>query len=255
MTSMKIHFVFILKKTGVCIYSRRFTNEFESLEVNLITPFFSAIFSFSENVISRKTPEILEMSGLRFVFRVQEDFIFSILSDSSASLLFVTSRLSRIMDEFFDKYPDTSIIKDYQELENPEFDNIVDTLVTGEEDSYLSETFYKKAIDIFKGLIREDEINGAALLTTQGNVIYTSLPNDILLNSLKELEIRFMVGALTLPEMYYSLENGQKVFSKIVDIPWKLDPLWVVVLYDSVVPLGMAEINLSKLANAIINII
>lgn len=252
---MKIHFLFILKKTGVCIYSRRFTNEFESLVVNLVTPFFSAIFSFSENVIAKKTPEILEMSGLRFVFRVQDDLIFSILSDSSASLLFVTSRLSRIMDEFNEKYPDLSVIKDYQELDDIEFDNIVDTLITGEEESYLSDTFYKKAINIFRDLIREDEIIGAALLTTQGYVIYTSLPNDILVNSLKELEIRYMVGALILPEMYYSLENGQKVFSKIVDIPWKLDPLLLVILYDKNVPLGMAELNLGKLANKIVNII
>jgi hypothetical protein len=252
---MKIHFLFILKKTGTCIYSRRFTNEFESLEVNLITPFFSAIFSFSENVISKKTPEILEMSGLRFIFRIQEGLIFSLLADSSTSLLFVTSRLSRIMEDFFEKYPDTSKIKDYEELENPDFDYVVDALVVGEEDSYLSQTFYKKAINIFNDLIRDNEITGAALLTTQGNIIYTSLPNEILVNSLKELEIRFMVGALHLPEMYYSLENGQKVFSKIVDIPWKLDPLLVVVLYDAVVPLGMAELNLNRLANAIMNII
>ena len=78
---MKIHSLFILKKTGVCIYNRNFTNDFENIEVNLITPFFSAIFSFSENVISKKTPEILEMSELRFFFTVREDFIFIILSD------------------------------------------------------------------------------------------------------------------------------------------------------------------------------
>ena len=64
-----------------------------------------------------------------------------------------------------------------------------------------------------------------------------------------------MVGALSLPEMYYSLENGQKVFSKIVDIPWKLDPLLLVILFDKNVPLGMAELNLGRLANTIVNII
>jgi len=159
------------------------------------------------------------------------------------------------MDEFFEKYPDTSKIKDYEQLEIPDFDKIVDTIITGEEEFYLSQTFYSKAIDIFKDLISEDEILGAALLTTRGNVVYTSLPYEIMVNSLKELEIRFMVGALNLPESYYSLENGQKVFSKIVDIPWKLDPLIIVCLYDSTVPLGMAETNLNKLGNQIINII
>jgi len=253
--SMKIHSLFILKKTGVCIYSRNFTDDFENLEVNLITPFFSAIFSFSENVISRKTPEILEMRELRFVFKVHQDIIFSILSDSTASLLFVTTRLERIADVFLEEYPDTTKIKDYQEIENSKLDKMVDSIVRGEDEIYMSQTFYKKVINVFEELMYENELLGAALLTTKGNTIYTSLPNEILVNSLKELEIRYMIGALDLPEMYYGLHNGQKVFSKVVDIPWKLDPLLVVVLYDSTIPLGMCDMNLQKLANKITNII
>ncbi len=244
-----------MKTSGVCLYSRFFTNDFENLEVNLITPFFSAIFSFSEKVISKKTPEILEMSELRFVFRVQDEFIFIILSDSSASLIFVTSRLSRIADEFFELFPDSSNLKDYQQIEEPKFDELVDSLITGEEEIHMSKVFYKKIIDTFKELMYENEIVGAAILTIQGNVIYTSLPNEILVSSLKELEIRYKVGALTLPEIYRRLENGQKVVSKVIDIPWKLDPLLIVILYDTTVPLGMAEVNLDKIAEKIINII
>ncbi|MFX1574357.1 MAG: hypothetical protein ACFFB0_16575 [Promethearchaeota archaeon] len=252
---MKIHSLFILKKSGICIFDRNFTKDFENIDVHLVTPFFSAIFSFSEQVISKKTPEILEMSEFRFVFKTQKDFIFSILSDSTVSLLFVTSRLSRIMDEFFYKFKDTSKIKDYKQIEDPEFEELVDSIITGADEIDTSKVFYKKVINIFKDSIFQDEIAGAALLTTKGNVIYTSLPNEILDNSLKELEIRFMVGALDLPELFYSLENGQKVFLKIVDIPWKLDPLLIVVLYDNVIPLGMAELNLEKIADKIINII
>lgn len=252
---MKIHSLFILKKTGVCIYNRNFTNDFENIEVNLITPFFSAIFSFSENVISKKTPEILEMSELRFVFTVRDDFIFTILSDSSASIIFVSSRLSRIADEFFELFPDTTKVKDYQQIEEPKFDELVDTIITGEEEIYMSKVFYKKVIDVFKDLMYESEIIGAALLSTKGNVIYTSLPNEVLVNSLKELEIRFMVGAVTLPEIYSRLENGQKIVSKIIDIPWKLDPLLIVILFSKEVPLGMAEVNLNRIADKVINII
>ncbi|MFX1554758.1 MAG: hypothetical protein ACFFBV_12585, partial [Promethearchaeota archaeon] len=204
---MKIHSLFILKKTGVCIYSRNFTKEFDNIEVNLITPFFSAIFSFSENVISRKTPEILEMRELRFVFKVREDLIFSILSDSSASLLFVSTRLERISDVFFEEFPDPSKIKDYLQIENSKLDKMIDSIIRGEDEIYMSKTFYQKAIDMFKELMYENEIVGAALLTTKGNVIYTSLPNEIMVSSMKELEIRYMVGALNLPEMHYTLEN------------------------------------------------
>jgi len=252
---MNIHSLFILKKSGVCIFHKNFTKEFDNIEVNLITPFFSAIFSFSENVISRKTPEVLEMGELRFVFKVYQDLIFSLLSDSTASILFVSTRLERISDVFLEEYPDFKKIKDYQQIDNPRLEKIVDSIIKGEDEIYMSKTFYQKAINLFEELLIDNEIVGAALLTTKGNVIYTSLPNEILVNSLKELEIRYMVGALNLPEMYYGLEDGKKVFSKIIDIPWKLDPLLFVALYDNVVPLGMAEMNLRKVANKITNII
>jgi hypothetical protein len=163
--------------------------------------------------------------------------------------------LERITDVLLSEYPDTTEIKDYQQLEDPKLDKMIDSIIRGEDEIFMSQTFYKKAIDVFEELLYENEILGAALLTTKGNTIYTSLPNEILVNSLKELEIRYMVGALTLPEMFYGLENGQKVFSKIIDIPWKLDPLVVVVLFDKTVPLGMAEINLTKVANKIKNMI
>ncbi|MFW9989621.1 MAG: hypothetical protein ACFFC3_13280 [Candidatus Odinarchaeota archaeon] len=252
---MKIHSLFILKKTGICIFHKNFTKDFDNIEVNLITPFFSAIFSFSENIISRKTPEVLEMRELRFVFKVKNDLIFSLLSDSTASILFVSTRLEKIAEVFLDEYPDISKIIDYQQIENQKLDELINSIIKGEDEIHMSKTFYQKAISMFEELLYNDEILGAALLTTKGNVIYTSLPHEILVNSLKELEIRYMVGALNLPEMYYGLENGQKVFSKIIDIPWKLDPLLFVALYDNNVQLGMAEINLRKVANKITNII
>ena len=86
---MNIHSLFILKNTGVCIYSRNITSDFDNIDPNLITPFFSALFSFSANVISKQTPEILEMGGFRIAFKVKGEFIYAILADSTASLLFI----------------------------------------------------------------------------------------------------------------------------------------------------------------------
>jgi hypothetical protein len=56
-------------------------------------------------------------------------------------------------------------------------------------------------------------------------------------------------------ETFYSLENDQRVFSKRIRIPWKLEPLIIVVLFDSGVPTGMAEVNLDKIVKNIENII
>ncbi|TFG03053.1 MAG: hypothetical protein EU542_03440 [Promethearchaeota archaeon] len=250
---MKIHSLFILNKTGACIYARNFTEDFKNIEPNLITPFFSAIFSFSENVISQKTPEVLEMGGFRFVFQIKEKFIYTILSDSSVSLLFVQSRLKTIT-KVFERFLEENGIEDHEMVQSNDFDEKIENIITGEEEITNSKVLYKKIIDLIKSLVYENEILGAALFAINGKVIYTSLPQDILLSSIKELEIRFMV-ANEFDETFYSLENEQKVFSKRIKIPWKLEPLLIVVLFDVGVPTGMAEVNLEKIVKNIENII
>ncbi len=249
---MKIHSLFILKNSGACIYSRNFTNQIQ-YDVNLITPFFSAIFSFAETIISRKI-EVLEMGGLRFLFKIKDNFIFVILSDSNVSILFADTRLERISDLFFEKFPDTESIIDYQEIEDIKFDKDVDQYITGRDDQFENEIFYGKIIKLFRNMISKNEIIGAAVLSTDGNVVYSMLPDEILARSLKELEIRFKVGTVELPELFYSLENGQKVFSKLVKIPWKRDNFLIVLLFENSVPLGMAEMNLNKITKAVINL-
>jgi hypothetical protein len=250
---MKIHSLFILNKAGACLYSRNITSDFDNIEPNLITPFFSAIFSFSESVISKKTPEILEMGGFRIAFKVEGDYIYAILADTTASLLFIESRLETIVQEFKD-FLKNNEVESYEVIENSEFDSKIDSIITGDEELVSSQPLYKKIVDLFNKLMFENEILGAALFSINGKVIFSSLPNEILLSSLKELEIRHIVAneySLT----FYSLENNEKVFSKIINIPWKLDPLLIVVLYESSVPLGMAEVNIEKITKAIQNIL
>lgn len=250
---MKIHSLFILNKAGACLYSRNITKDFENIEPNLITPFFSAIFSFSESVISKETPEILEMGGFRIAFKVEGDYIYAILADTSASLLFIESRLISI-DHEFKAFLENHEVESYEMIENSEFDSKIDSIITGDEELISSQPLYKKIIDLFNSLMFENEILGAALFSINGKVIFSSLPNEILLSSLKELEIRHIVAneyAMT----FYSLENDQKVFSRIINIPWKLEPLLIVILYESSIPLGMCEVNLEKITKSIENII
>jgi hypothetical protein len=250
---MLIHSLFILQKSGACLYSQNFTDKFKNIEANLITPFFSAIFSFSENVIMKETPEILEMGGFRFVFKVEKDYIFAILSDSSANLLFIKSRLIGIIEAFKD-FKNKYKVEDYEEIHNKLFDLQIHSIIAGSEEIIESQPFYSKIIEMMKKLIFENEILGAAVFSISGNVIYSSLPQEILLSSLKEFEIRHAV-ATEYSTTFYSLENNQKIFSRVINIPWKLDPLLVVIYFDSTVSLGMAELNLDKISKTIQNII
>ncbi len=245
---MQIHSLYILKNSGIPLYSRNFTEEFDKIDVNLLTPFFSAIFQFSETLVRRKLEE-LEMSGLRFTIKEENNFIFVLLSDSSVSILFTSTRLISIADAFFREYYQLDKLREYMQIENPKFDKIIDSIIKGEDEILESRKFYPKIIDLFTDLILQNEIVGAALLNTKGSILYNSLPNKLLLNSIRELEIRFMSGTLTLPEMFYSLENGQKVFCSILSGFGAFD-FFIVLLFEKSIPLGMCELNLFKITNS-----
>ena len=247
---MKIHSLFVLKNSGVPIYSRNFTQEFDKIDVNLLTPFFSAIFNFSESIVKRQLEE-LEMSGLRFTFKEENNFIFVLLSDSTVSILYTSTRLISISDAFFREFYQLDKLREFTEIDNPEFDKLIDSIIKGEEEELESRNFYSKAIELFKNLISKNEITGAAILSTKGKILYSSLPSDILLNSVKELEIRFMSGSKDLPEMFYSLESGEKVFSAVISEDIGAFDFFIVLLFERNIPLGICEMNLFKTTNAI----
>jgi len=243
---MKIHSLFILKTGGFCSYSRSFTDEFKNLQTNLITPFFSAIIQFSDRVISRKIRE-LEMADLRFVFKsFRNEFIFVLLADRSVNLLFLKSRIKRIKKAFLKLYSKLGIMRDYKAIENEEFDDLIDSIVTGQEDLFESHEFNLKVIEYLKDLIIRNEIVGAALLSTRGNIIYSSLPKRILYGSLREMEIRFMSGMTQIPQLFYSLENGQKVVSGMINHEDEDLHFVIILLFEASVNFGMVEMFLYK---------
>lgn len=248
---MEVHAFFILKDTGACIYHRNFSQLID-YDINFLTPFFSAIFSFADTVISRKLEE-LEMSDLRFTFKIVGNYIFTLLSDQGVSVLFLKTRLAKIAEAFKKLFPDVKSVKDYKQIDNPEFDNEIIKILSGQEEFLKKGDFYQDIIRLFKDYTLNNEIIGSAALSADGRIIHNTLPDEILVRSLKELEIRFMTGILELPESYYSLENGQKIFSRFLTIPKKLTALLVVLLFEKETPLGICELTLKKVCKKLVS--
>lgn len=246
---MKIHSLLILDKSGICVYNRNFTETFQNLDINLVTPFLSALFSFAEKTLSRNLDE-LEMSGLRFMFSIMEEHVFVLVADTSVNLIFGDSRLEEIMELFYD-YKTHSDFSRIKQIDDENFDEKIDSIISGQEELFKNKKFFENVIELFKGQIWENEIAAASMISIKGSIIYSSLPEEVLLRSIREFELRFMTGAMNLPEMYYSMENGQKVFSKIINHPRSGNDFFVVILYESNIPLGLAQLKLESITEEI----
>ena len=216
----------------------------------MITPFFSAILGFTDTVISRKL-DILELGDLRFVFRVENGLIFIILSESTENLLFISNILEKIADAFIHGLK--NLKWHLQEVvENPAFDNLIESFIVGEDEvlQYKAKEGYMETIEFISNYISENEISGAAILTSSGATIYSTLSEDVFNKTMRELEIRHQTKAFDINQHFYILSNDQKVAEKL--IPHNdIQTLLLIVQFKASVHLGMADFYTETIAEKI----
>jgi hypothetical protein len=83
---------------------------------------------------------------------------------------------------------------------------------------FVSLPFYKDIIKILRESIDDREILGAAIFTNKGKVIYASIPSNLLLNIIKELEFRNKKEFQAMIKMYIEVKNQEKIFSEYIEI-------------------------------------
>jgi len=105
-----------------------------------------------------------------------------------------------------------------------------------------------KTEKFFKNLINKNEILGAAIVKPLDLIVYSSLPEEILSNLLKELEIRARAYKSNYKKIVYLLENNQKLISTQTESKFKFKRNYIVMeLFESSVSIGIAEVNFNKI--------
>jgi len=91
----------ILTKSGIQIYYKQYSSESFIKNQVMVSAFFSAMFSFSNN-LTGKALELLKMGDRQFVVKETPDLLFIALIDSDDDLNDVRSRLD-FLETFFYK--------------------------------------------------------------------------------------------------------------------------------------------------------
>lgn len=244
---MQIHSVVVLKKSGLPVYYKNFSDQLEKVDFTLFSSFLSAILQFSQSVVKRDL-NILEIGTLRFFIRkCQHEFKFVVITDRKASALLIEDRIKMMCRSFFNVVDVEQCVDMDQCVEDNSVDETFQKIVqmkAGQDESFIIPV--KK---LFEKEITQGEISSGALLTTQGSILYSSLPNDVLHTALKELEIRMKAQIYddeNMPKLIYQL--GKKmIFAQMIKGDQTGSLFFVILYFDGGTTLGMADFALEDI--------
>ena len=239
-----IYNLFIFNKSGICFYGRNFSDHFD-VEKNLVSPFLTALMSFSEEMIGKRF-ETIEMGDIKFVIFQKNSLFYCVLCDSMENITLLNDIISKINKKVATYIRKNKIKIDaeivYDSKLNKTIEEIIKDTLSNEFDIQREE----KIIEYLKDIAFMDELDGIILLTDRGKVIHSTFYRNDLKNFLKEVEFRVKIHNNSILRLFYTFKNEKFIFSEYV-----LDLYFVIIVFKSNVKFGLAEHYLTKIVNSI----
>lgn len=199
----------------------------------------------TEKEIYKKIQIICPRCSKKDFLKVPEKII-----DQSKQLTTVSLPAGLICQHSFQAFVDKNLkVRGYQTVDF-EFSKL--EYLEEDVSSISSLPFFNDILKLLRNSVDDKDILGSALFTIEGKVLYTSLPQNMLFNTIREFEIRDKQKLTRIKKMYLELENNQKVCSQYIELKDIKDTKFILVLFFSdKVKLGMGNLILKDLAQEI----
>ena len=244
-----IHNLFIFNKTGICLFRLNFSDSFQIEQEQLISSFFTALMSFTKELIGNKI-KALEMGDVKLVIIEQSNLYYGLLCDSLENLMMLEDIISKIHVQFMKYVNRKNINIGYEYIFDDnlseQVENVVNDILSNEFDFQKED----KIVEFINDLALSREIGGIMLLTDKGKVIYSTLKKIDMKNFLREVDFRVKICNNNILKLFYTSKNGELIFSEYVG-----ELYLVILVFDSNVKFGLAEYYLHKLVNYIKNLL
>ena len=236
---MDIHNLFIFRNSGICLYSRNFTNYYD-MEENLISSFFTALRSFTQEIVG-KNIETIEMGNLKFTIIKKNKYLYGFLSDIEENVLLLEDIAEKINIQYLKYVKLHNVNTTMEYIYSKDFDRIIDETL----ENILSNEFdlRKEAIIIkyLKELNSNAEVEGVILLTDKGKVIFSSLRSYNVKKMLKEVDFRIKIHNNAILKMFYMTKNNDIIFSENIN-----DLYFLILMFNFNTKFGISEYYLKK---------
>jgi len=241
-----IHNLFVFNKSGICFYGRNFT-DYIKVEKNLISPFISALMSFSKEII-RKKFKIIEMEDIKIVIFEKNLLYYGVLCDTVENITILDEIISKIHQRITSYLLKNKVNIDAEIIYDKELNKTIEEVLNSSLSYDFGSQKEIKIIAFLKELIATDDIEGMILLTDRGKVIYSSYNKLDLKKFLKEVDFRVKIYNNSILKLFYTFKDKRFIFSEYV-----LDTYFIILIFDSNMKFGLAEHYLTKAVNKIKN--
>ena len=244
---LNFHQLLVFGRSGICIYKLNISDSFPIQEEQLISSYFTALMSFTKELVGNKI-KALEMGGnLKLVVFERKNLYYVLLCDSIENKSLIKELISCIHQEFLRYVSKNDIKTDLEYIS----DSILDCKLKDVFDGILGKNFdLDKEESIFsylKDLKLNDDINGVIYLTDLGQVIYSSLKGPKLRKFLKEVEFRVKICNNSILKLFYTSKDNELIYSEYIQ-----DKYFIILIFDSKIKLGVAEYYLNRVIGNIL---
>jgi len=245
---LKLHNLFIFNKSGICIYGINFTKLYRIEQEQLISSYFTALNSFTKELIGDRIRTVEMGGGIKLVVFEKGKLYYSVLCDSIENMVLL-DEIVLVVHSVFSKFVIKNNIK--TDLEYV-YDEDLNYLIEDAIKESLSREFdlekEEMIITFLSEIAMNDEIHGIIFLTEKGDIIYSSLEN--IQKFLKEVDFRVKICNNSILKLFYTSKNKELIFSESLE-----DLYLVILIFDSKTRFGIAELYLHKVVKKILEIL
>jgi len=243
---MNFHQLLIFHKSGICIYKLDLSNFYLINEEQLISSYFTALMSFTKELVGTEIKAIEMSKNLKIVILIRNNFYYVILCDSIENMDLISDVISKLNAHFTQYIEKNGIQTDIEFVNDPDLDISMEEIINNHLSNEFDLIKEEKIIKFLKDLKYDDQINGIIFLTDLGQVIYSSINKVLLKKFLKEIEFRVKICNNSILKLFYTSKDNELIYSEYI-----LNKYFIILIFDSKIRFGIAEFCLQKIVKTI----
>jgi len=247
---LNIHNLFIFNKSGICIYGLNLTNLYPIEQEQLISSYFTALMSFTKELIGDKIKTVEMGGGIKLVVFEKRTLYYSVLCSTIENLELLEAIISKVNSKFLEYVNKNKIKTDLEYVYDEHLNYSLEDII---REPFSSEYDLKKEgviTEYLKNFQLNDDINGVILLTNRGKVIFSSINDINLMRFLKEVDFRVKISNNSILKLFYTSKNNELIFSENIR-----DIYIIILIFDTKIRFGMAELYLQKVVKMITDLL